>query len=38
MKLFLKNTLLTVLAVIGFVNVQAQESTKNPGIMEQEKE
>lgn len=28
MKLFLKNTLLTVLAVIGFVNVQAQESTK----------
>lgn len=28
MKLFLKNTLLTILAVIGFVNVQAQESTK----------
>ncbi len=28
MKLFLKNTLLTVLAVIGFVNVHAQESTK----------
>ncbi len=28
MKLFLKNTVLTVLAVIGFVNVQAQESTK----------
>ena len=28
MKLFLKNIVLTVLAVIGFVNVQAQESTK----------
>lgn len=28
MKLFLKNTLLTVLAVIGFVNVHAQESAK----------
>lgn len=28
MKLFLKNTLLTILAVMGFVNVQAQESTK----------
>lgn len=28
MKLFLKNTLLAVLAVIGFVNVHAQESTK----------
>jgi|SRR5690606_1457301 len=28
MKLFLKNTLLTVLTVIGFVSVQAQESTK----------
>ena len=28
MKLFLKNTLLTIFAVMGFVNVQAQESTK----------
>lgn len=28
MKLFLKNTLLTIIAVMGFVNVQAQESTK----------
>jgi len=28
MKIFLKNTLLTVLAVVGFVNVQAQESSK----------
>lgn len=28
MKLFLKNTLLTILAVMGYVSVQAQESTK----------
>src|SRR5690606_27504989 len=28
MKIFLKHTLLTVLAVMGFVNTQAQESSK----------